>query len=100
MSSSYLNLIGLAYRARMCSTGEEVIVRDIQQNKAKLVLLASDIGVRTKKKITDKCKTYEIPYVIVDNQEILSKAIGKSNRVAIAILDKGFANKFQLLLKV
>ena len=99
MKNNYLNLVGLAYRARKCSTGEETIVKDIQQKKAKLVLLASDIGPQTRKKLTDKCKTYEIPFVIVDDdREVLSKSIGKSHRVAIAILDVGFATKIQSLL--
>lgn len=100
MNNSYLNIIGLAYRARLCSVGEETIVRDIQRNKAELVLLASDIGSNTKKKLIDKCKSYEIPYVIVDDRNTLSHAIGQTKRVAVAILDKGFSNKIQSLLKV
>ncbi|APC48593.1 YlxQ family RNA-binding protein [Virgibacillus halodenitrificans] len=98
MRNSYLNMIGLAYRARKCSLGEETIVKDIQQKKAKLVLVASDIGPQTKKKITDKCKTYKVPFEIVDDRETLSHAIGKSQRVAVAILDAGFAEKIKSLL--
>lgn len=91
-------MIGLAYRARKISLGEEAIVKDIRQNRAKLILLASDIGPQTKKKLTDKCKSYNVPYEIVDDREILSQAIGKSQRVAVAILDAGFATKIQSLL--
>ncbi|WP_068672362.1 YlxQ family RNA-binding protein [Oceanobacillus sp. Castelsardo] len=98
MKSNYLNILGLAYRARKLSLGEETIIKDIQSNRAKLVLLANDIGPQTKKKITDKCKFYKVPYELVDNRETLSNAIGKSHRVAIAILDKGFANKIKSLL--
>ncbi|WP_430785865.1 L7Ae/L30e/S12e/Gadd45 family ribosomal protein [Virgibacillus flavescens] len=97
MKSNYLNLIGLAYRARKCSLGEEV-VKDIKNQRAKLVLLASDTGPQTRKKITDKCKTYNVSLRIVDDRETLSNAIGKSERVAIAILDAGFAAKIKLLL--
>ncbi|GGB30625.1 YlxQ family RNA-binding protein [Virgibacillus dakarensis] len=98
MPNNYLNMVGLAYRARKCSLGEETIVKDIQQRRAKLVLLASDTGPATRKKITDKCKTYEIPFRIVDDRETLSNAIGKTQRVAIAILDGGFAAKIKSLL--
>ncbi|AVQ99083.1 50S ribosomal protein L7ae [Oceanobacillus picturae] len=97
-NNSYLNMIGLAYRARKISLGEEAIVKDIRQNRAKLILLASDIGPQTKKKLTDKCKSYNVPYEIVDDRETLSQAIGKSQRVAVAILDAGFATKIQSLL--
>lgn len=90
-------MVGLAYRARKLSLGEEV-VKDIQKRKAKLVLLANDTGAQTTKKITDKCHTYDIPLRIVDDKETLSNAIGKSERVAIAILDAGFATKIRSLL--
>lgn len=98
MNRNYLNMIGLAYRAGKCSLGEESILKDIRSNRAKLVLLASDIGPQTKKRLTDKCNYYEVPFVMADDRETISNAIGKSHRVAIAILDKGFAERIQSLL--
>ncbi|WP_047981232.1 L7Ae/L30e/S12e/Gadd45 family ribosomal protein [Ornithinibacillus contaminans] len=99
MNPNYLNIIGLAFRAGKCSTGEETIVKDIQKRRAKLVLIANDVGPQTRKKLTDKCNSYEVPYVIVaDDRDTLSNAIGKSQRVAIAILDGGFATKLKQLL--
>ncbi len=91
-------MVGLAFRAGKCSLGEENIVNDIKRKRAYLVLLANDIGMQTKKKLTAKCKTYEVQYRTVDDRETLSQAIGKTGRVAIAILDKGFATKIQSLL--
>ncbi len=88
----------MAYRAGKCSLGEETIVKDIRQKRAKLVLLANDIGPQTRKKMTDKCKTNDIPFIIADDRETLSNAVGKSHRVAIAILDAGFAAKIKSLL--
>ncbi|MFD2760336.1 L7Ae/L30e/S12e/Gadd45 family ribosomal protein [Lentibacillus juripiscarius] len=98
MKNNYLNIVGLAYRAGKCSIGEDTIVKDIRQKRAKLVLLASDIGPRTQKKLMNKCHTYEVPFAFVDDRETLSNAIGKSQRVAAAILDEGFAAKIQSLL--
>ncbi|MFC4557162.1 YlxQ family RNA-binding protein [Virgibacillus kekensis] len=99
MKNNYLNMVGLAFRARKCSVGEETIVKDIQSQRAKLVLLANDIGPQTRKKITDKCRTYNVPYKIVDDdRDVLSHAIGKTQRVAVAILDAGFAAKIRTLL--
>ncbi|MDC3421842.1 ribosomal L7Ae/L30e/S12e/Gadd45 family protein [Aquibacillus koreensis] len=85
-------------RARKCTLGEESIIRDIQKRKAKLILLANDTGQQTRKKITDKCQSYNIPLRVVDDRDTLSQAIGKSGRVAIAILDGGFAQKIISLL--
>lgn len=98
MKNNYLNNLGLAYRAGKCSLGEDAIIRDIRSGKAKLVLLANDIGYQTKKKLMDKCKYYKVPCIIVEeDREALSNAIGKSQRVAIAILDAGFAKKIKSL---
>ncbi|MFC2950073.1 L7Ae/L30e/S12e/Gadd45 family ribosomal protein [Virgibacillus sediminis] len=97
MKNNYLNILGLAFRAGKCSTGE-AIMKDIRQGKAKLVILAGDTGPQTRKKIMDKCKTYGIPVAVVDDRETISHAIGKSQRVAVAILDAGFADKIRSLL--
>lgn len=93
MSNSYLNLLGLAYRARRITLGEEAIIKEIQSKNAKLVLIANDASENTKKKLQDKCQSYHVPYKIVGNRDELSNAIGKQNRVAVAVLDEGFSNK-------
>lgn len=98
MNKSYLNLLGIAYRARKCTLGEDLIIKDIQNKKAKIVLIANDISDKTKKKMIDKCTTYEVDYIVVDDRETLGQAMGKSGRVAIAITDYGFAKKFRTLL--
>ncbi|MFC0524180.1 YlxQ family RNA-binding protein [Pontibacillus salicampi] len=96
--SNYLNLLGLAFRAGKCTLGEEAIVRDIQRKRAYLVLIAQDTGASTKKKLEDKCRYYDIPNRVVDHRDTLSNAIGKTGRVAVAITDRGFANKIKSLL--
>jgi len=93
-----LNLIGLATRARKVSIGEDQIIKDIKSGRTKLLLLASDIGYQTHKKMTDKCQYYRVPYRTIMDRDKLSHAIGKSGRVAIAITDEGFAKKINSLL--
>ncbi len=96
--SNYLNIIGLAYRARKCATGEETIINEVRNQKAKLVLMSNDISKGTRKKLTDKCSYFNVPYVEVDDRYTLGKALGKPERVAVAILDDGFAKKLLTLL--
>jgi ribosomal protein L7Ae-like RNA K-turn-binding protein len=99
MKNNYLNMLGLAFRAGKCSVGEDAILRDIRSNKAKLVILANDIGIQTKKKLTDKCRYYDVPIILAnEDREALSHAIGKSHRVAVAIRDAGFAKKIKTLV--
>ncbi|KGX93133.1 hypothetical protein N781_12005 [Pontibacillus halophilus JSM 076056 = DSM 19796] len=98
MNSPYLNVLGIAARARKLTFGEDAIVRDIQQKRAYLVLLANDTGKNTKKKLMDKCQSYGVPIREVDDRDTLSNAIGKTGRVAVAITDRGFASKITSML--
>lgn len=95
--SDALGILGLAYRARKCATGDEVI-KSIQKQRAALVIIAEDCGENMRKKLIDKCTFYEISYAFMDGDEI-NRAIGTSNRKSIAILDKGFAQKLHTCLK-
>src|SRR5690625_2657348 len=98
MKQKYLSLLGLAMRAKRCSLGTDQIIRDIQNRTAKLVLIANDCSERTQKRLMDKCHSYNIRAIIVDDIATLSRAIGEVNRVAVAILDKGFAKKIASLI--
>ncbi|SET40499.1 Ribosomal protein L7Ae [Salinibacillus kushneri] len=93
MKQSYLNLVGLAFRAGKCSLGEETILKDIRSKQLKLLIIAEDAAPNTIKKFTDKCTFYDIPFVIGDNRDTLSQAIGKEGRVAVGVKDSGFAKK-------
>lgn len=95
---SWASLLGLANRARKVISGEELVVKEVRNGKAKLVLLSSDASSNTEKKITDKCKFYNVPLKKVESREQLGHAIGKDHRVVIAVLDSGFANKLKTLL--
>lgn len=93
-----MSLLGLANRARKVISGEELVVKEIRSGRAKLVILSEDASKNTTKKITDKCKSYDVPCTYVENRIILGQAIGKQSRVVVAVLDRGFANKFLQLL--
>lgn len=94
----WISLLGLANRAGKIISGEELSVKEIRSGKAKLVLLSEDASSNTCKKITDKCKSFQVPLKTIKNREILGHAIGKESRVVVAILDGGFAKKLLTLL--
>lgn len=93
-----LQLLGLATRARMIVTGEELVIREIQSNKAKLIIVSNDASTNTAKKITDKCTFYNVEKHVFGSREDLGHAIGKDSRVVLAITDRGFAKKLSELL--
>jgi ribosomal protein L7Ae-like RNA K-turn-binding protein len=92
-----LNLMGLAKRAGKVITGEELVVKTIQNEKARLVFVASDASSNLIKKINDKSSYYQVAVSQTFSQNELSIAIG-SNRKVIAIVDNGFAKKMESLM--
>ena len=92
-----LQFLGLATRARMTITGEELVVNEVRRGKAKMVILAEDASANTNKKLHDKCKTYNVDVRVFGTRFELGQAIGKDERVVIAITDAGFAKKLTSL---
>jgi ribosomal protein L7Ae-like RNA K-turn-binding protein len=91
-------LIGLAARARKIISGEELVVKSIQNGNAKLIFLSSDASPNSTKKIQDKCMFYNVEYHVIGDRYQLGHATGKEARVALAITDIGFAKKMSSLL--
>ncbi|MFQ6862119.1 MAG: L7Ae/L30e/S12e/Gadd45 family ribosomal protein [Beduini sp.] len=94
LNKDVLNYIGLMMRSRNLASGEGVLL-SIRDKSAKLVIIAEDASDNTKKRLIDKCTHYKIEYIIIGDSTELSNAIGKSNRMAIAVLDKKFAEKLK-----
>ncbi|GEL06698.1 YlxQ family RNA-binding protein [Salisediminibacterium halotolerans] len=95
MAGSVLSFLGLIQRAGKLATGEETVIKAIQAQTAKHVIIASDASASTRKKVTDKCTFYQIPWTILTDRATIGRAIGKEARVTLAILDEGFAVKFR-----
>jgi ribosomal protein L7Ae-like RNA K-turn-binding protein len=93
-----LNLLGLAKRAGKIITGEELVVKSIQNGKANLVILANDASSNLIKKITDKSTFYEVSVSQHFTVNELSQAIGQ-NRKVVALADSGFAKKMESLME-
>ncbi|RGT61505.1 YlxQ-related RNA-binding protein [Streptococcus anginosus] len=92
------NLLGLAQRAGRIISGEELVVKAIQDRKAKLVFLANDAAPNLTKKITDKSYYYKVEVSTVFSTLELSTAVGKARKV-LAITDAGFTKKMRSLME-
>ncbi|MDX8365105.1 YlxQ family RNA-binding protein [Cytobacillus sp. IB215665] len=98
--NKWMSLLGLANRARKIVSGEELVLKEIRNNRAKVILLSDDASPNTMKKISDKCNYYGVPLRIVNDRYTLGQAIGKEARVVIAVTDEGFARKLISLLEI
>ena len=94
-NSKILGLIGLAARARKVSFGADSVELEAQKNKVYLIILAQDSSSRTKEKFQKISEKYNIPTIITQTIEELSKAIGKSNKAILGIEDINLASEIQ-----
>lgn len=88
-----LGLIGLAARARNVAFGADSVETEIKKRKVSLIIVANDSSERTKDKFKKLGETYNIPYIIIENIETLSKAIGKDNKAILGIKDLNLSNE-------
>ena len=88
-------MLGLAKRAGKAISGTEAVIAKIRGFEAYLVIIANDASDGTKKRITDKCKSYETDYIFYGICDDIGKAIGTGNCVAVAITDEGFAKSLK-----
>lgn len=89
MKQKILQLLGLATRAGLLVSGEDIVIDAIQKKKAKIVFLGSDASSNTLDKFEKKCFFYKIELNTMFTSEELSNSIGR-NRMVLAILDEGF----------
>ena len=98
VTNNLLSFLGLMQRSGNISYGE-TLIEDIRKNNVFAVIISSDTGEASKKKIVDKCKFYQIPYFIVLDKDSLSKAIGKGYISSVGVKSIGGANKIINMLK-
>ena len=86
-------LLGLARRAGKISFGTEACMQDIQKNKIKVLIIATDAAERTKMSFHKICNSKKIPIFEILNIDEISNAIGQSNKAVIGIRDVNFSNE-------
>ncbi len=92
MNNKALSQLGLAMRAGKVVSGDEIVLKAIRSSEAKLVIVAGDASLNTRKKFRDKCGTYRVPLLIGFDRESLGSSVGKPERVVLALTDQGFAS--------
>lgn len=77
--------IGLCMAAGGVVTGTDSVIAEVRHGRAKFVLVASDASERTRKQLTDKCKTYEVRILYGKrNSDALAELLGKRSACAAA----------------
>jgi len=95
MNQNWLQFLGLAFSAGAVISGEEIVVQGVRSKKVFLVILAEDISQNTYKKLTDKCRSYNVKCIQKANSDEIGHALGKSFRKVIGITDRNFAKALE-----
>lgn len=90
-----LSMLGLAARARNLVSGGFSTEKAVKSGKAYLVLIAEDASENTKKKFSNMCDFYEVPYYFYGEKVHLGHAIGKEERTSLAVINEGFADSIR-----
>ena len=91
MNDRILGMVGLAVRAGKASTGAFLTEKALDEGTCELVIIAEDIGQSNRRKIENKCKEWDVPFIFHTDKATLSHASGKKDMPVIGILDHGFA---------
>jgi len=90
MNREIMSFIGLMNRAGILITGTDMVINGVRSGKVGFVLVDSKVSDNTLKKITDKCKFYNVSYIVMPAETDLGSAIGKGSRKIIGITDQNF----------
>lgn len=93
------SLLGIASKAGYLSSGEFSTEKAVKENKAKLVIVASDASDNTKKMFTNMCTYYNVPRYFFGFKTELGHAIGKEFRASLSVNDQGMAQAIEKHLK-
>ena len=92
-------MLGMAQKAGRVVSGGFSVEKLIQSGRAAGVIVAGDASENTKNMFRNKCEYYEIPFAVFSTRERLGKAIGREERVTIALNDEGFSGAVMKLIR-
>lgn len=87
-----LNTLRIIKKASKYVFGDTLLEK-IRTNKIFLVIIATDAGKASQKKIIDKCNSFSVSYIIDFDKDTLANIFSK-NISSIGIVDKNLTDKF------
>jgi len=93
MTDKILTLLGFASKSGKIIFGTSACSVSIKHKKVKLVILAGDISENSEEKIVRICNRSNVPYIKIFDRDVISKAVGKSNKTVLGIVDNNFSKK-------
>ncbi len=90
-----LSMLGLAARSRNVVSGGFATETAVKGGTAAFVIIAEDASGNTRKKYSNMCNFYEVPYAFHGTKAVLGHSMGKDERSVLAVTDEGFADSIR-----
>lgn len=100
MDRKIYSLLGFAQKAGKLVSGENICEKFLKQGKVFLMIVTMDASESTKSHLQCLCAKKGVEYQIWGNKISMGVSIGKSPRVAVAVLEQHFAGEIMKLLHV
>ena len=97
MNDKRLRLIGLAARAGQIRCGTFITEKLIKENKAPLVIIASDGSEKQTEKIIGLCKKNATEYEVMSTKEELGNILGRDEVLCLVVSDVNFINGIKMV---
>ncbi len=97
MSDKFLQLLGIAWRAKALVAGEYPCLKALRAGRGLLLILAADASANTGDRLQAAAKRRSVDCYVCYSKGALGHAVGQSQRAALLVLDRGFAARFQQL---
>lgn len=98
-ANKVLTLLGFAQRAGALVSGDMAVKIALEQSSVRLLIVASDAADRTKTGLLSLAGHKGTDVRIFGSKDALGRAIGKSNRSAVAIKDAQLATALLRILQ-
>ena len=91
-------MLGISAKAGKVVAGTDIVIENMKRKKVSLVVVAEDASEKTKKEMIFNGNKFNVEIIFFGDIDSNSKAIGKSNKAIIGILDKGLAESIKKLI--
>ncbi len=99
MSDRLKGMIGLAIKAGRAVSGGFAVQGAVARGKAKLVLVDGRAAPNTVRQYAAMCENNRVPCIVLKEKGLLEGLTSRDNRTVMAIVDGGFAEAIQEILR-
>lgn len=84
--------LGLCMRAGRIVSGQEAAVDLARAQKAAIILVDEEVSANTMKRVTDTCRTHNVPAYLME-AGLIGRSIGRDSAMVIALRRDSMAEK-------